>query len=117
MLINHSGEATEQSGPPCLDNAEIIKEIHAILSSRDWTRLYWSSYRRLYWVQGANRVYLAADLQHEAVVRILRTRPVPVDVAVIAALFQAVRSVAGCWRTANRRVLPLEAARQEIIQW
>jgi len=95
-----------------LENAEIFKEIDAILSSGDWVRLYWSSYRRLYWVQGANRLSLAADLQHEAVVRILGTRPVPVDVAVIAALFQAVRSVSGCWRTANRRLIPLEMERR-----
>ena len=85
-------------------------EIDAILSSYDWTRLYWSAYKRIYWVQGTNRLGLAADLQHEAVVRVLSTRPVPVDVAVIAALFQAVRSVAGCWRQKASGLVSLETA-------
>jgi hypothetical protein len=36
-----------RAGRPCLNNAEILKEIDAILSTSDCIRLFWSFYRRL----------------------------------------------------------------------
>jgi hypothetical protein len=99
-----------RAGRPCLKNTEIIDAVEAIVLSYDWKRLYWSAYRRLYWARGGERTSLASDLQHEAVVKILDTRPVPTEVAVIAALYQAVRSVAGGWRRKHHILGSLETA-------
>jgi hypothetical protein len=108
--VTTGSRCRNRTGRPCLSNTEIMESIDAILVSLDWERLYWSSYRRLYWVPRGERTSLAAELQQEAVVRILETRPVPTDVAVIAALFQAIRSVAGCWRTKRFRFESRETA-------
>jgi hypothetical protein len=117
MLSREIGSMTEgfvrrrnKAGRLCLSNTEIIEEVEAILLSFDWKRLYWAAYRRLYWARRSERTSLATDLQQEAVVRILGTRPVPTEVAVIAALYQAVRSVAGCWRRKQRLFESIETA-------
>jgi hypothetical protein len=88
----------------------VLEEIQQICESRDWKRLFWSAHRRLYWARGSQRLLLAAELQNEAVVKVLGPRPVPVDVLVIAALHQAVRSTARCWRDRDRRYESLETA-------
>ena len=99
-----------RSGRRCLTNDRLMKELEMLCGSQDWKGLFWSAYRRLFWAPRTERSRLAAELQNEAVVRILGSRPVPVDVLVIAALHQAVRSTAGCWRRRQSRFESLETA-------
>ena len=103
-------ERRNRKGRPCLTNDQVLAEIQALCRSDDWRRLFWSAHRRLYWAPRSQRKSLAAELQNEAVVKLLGPRPVPVDVLVIAALHQAVRSTAGYWRERNRRTESLETA-------
>jgi hypothetical protein len=91
-----------RSGRACLTNDRVMKEIEGLCDSQDWKRLFWSAYRRLFWAPRTERSRLAVELQNEAVVKVLGPRPVPVDVLVIAALHQAVRSTASCWRAGSR---------------
>lgn len=97
-------------GRPCLPNDRVLEDIQALCESEDWKRLFWSAHRRLYWAPSTQRSFLAGELQNEAVVKVLGPRPVPVGVLVIAALHQAVRSTAGCWRVRHRRFESLETA-------
>jgi hypothetical protein len=93
-----------------LENDQVMREIEGLCSSPDWKGLFWSAYRRLFWAPGTERLGLALELQNEAVVKVLGSRPVPVGVLVIAALHQAVRSTARCWRQKRRRLESLETA-------
>src|ERR1051326_7485146 len=97
-------------GRPCLTNDQVMKELQELCDSQDWKRLFWSAHRRLFWAPRTERSRLAVELQNEAVVKLLGPRPVPVDVLVIAALHQAVRSTAGCWRMRRSRFESLENA-------
>jgi hypothetical protein len=87
-----------------------MAEIERLYGSLDWKRLYWRAYSRAFWAPRGERRSLAEDLQHEAVVKVLASRPVPVGVKVIAALYQAVRSTAWTWRWKRRRLTSLESA-------
>lgn len=87
-----------------------MKEIERICVSPDWRRLYWRAYSRMFWAARAERRSLADDLRQEAVVKVLGPRPVPVDVEVIAALYQAIRATAGAWRQRGRKAESIETA-------
>src|SRR5260370_11859896 len=87
-----------------------MEEIEALHGSLDWKKLYWRAYSRLCWAPRGERRGVAEELQHEAVVKVLGPRPVPVGVSVIAALYQAVRGVARAWRWERRLLESLETA-------
>jgi hypothetical protein len=87
-----------------------MKEIETLLDSSDWQRLYWRAHSRAFWAPQGERRAIAEDLQHEAVVKVLGSRPVPVGVKVIAAMYQAVRSAAWSWRWKRSRLESLETA-------
>ena len=103
-----AGRRTNRSGRPCLTPDELIAEIERLYGSLDWKRLYRRACSRAFWAPRGERRSLAEDLRHEAVVKVLGSRPVPVGVKVIAALYQAVRSTAWTWRWKRRRLSSLE---------
>jgi hypothetical protein len=45
--------------------------------------LFWRAFSRLFWAPSGERRGLGEELQHEAVAKVLGTRPVPVGVSVM----------------------------------
>lgn len=99
-----------RTGRLCLEEDQVRREIERLHGTPDWRMLYWRAYSRLFWAPRSERRGLAEELQHEAVVKVLGPRPVPVGVSVIAALYQAVRGVAWAWRWERRLLESLETA-------